>query len=45
VGRSDFFGLLKSEPGWVDSLNHQPVVGRAGSNRVGLSVLTALELS
>jgi len=27
---SNYFGSLKSEPGWVDSLNHQTVVGRAG---------------
>jgi len=26
--------LLKNEPGWVVSLNHQPVVGRAGSGRI-----------
>jgi len=36
VGRArfEFFGLLKSESGWVASLNHQPVVGRTGSGRV-----------
>jgi len=28
------FGSLKSEPDWVGSLNHQPVVGRTGSNWV-----------
>jgi len=28
------FGSLKSGPGWVDSLNHQPVVGRVESDRI-----------
>jgi len=39
MGRAgfEFFDSLKSESGWVGSLNHQPVVGRAG-----LPVLTAL---
>jgi len=31
---SNFFGSLKSESGWVSSLNHQPVVGRVESGRI-----------
>ena len=30
----NFFGSLISEPGWVDSLNDQPVVGWVGSDQV-----------
>jgi len=33
---SNFFGSLKSDPGWVGLLNHQLMVGQ-----VGLPVLTA----
>jgi len=28
------FGSLKSKSGWIGSLNYQPVVGRAESDRV-----------
>jgi len=31
---SNFVGSLISEPGWVDPLYGQPVVGRAGLGRV-----------
>jgi len=27
---SNFFGLLISKPGWIDSLRDQPVVGQTG---------------
>jgi len=30
----NFIYILRSESGWVGSLNHQLVVGRAGSDRV-----------